>query len=222
MDPQTIAMIAIAIVVILLSLTVHEFSHGWVAAKLGDPTAKLSGRLSLNPIAHIDPIGTIALPVLMAIMHGPIFGWAKPVPINPLYFRRDITMRKGMLLVAAAGPVSNILLATVGTVALGVAIRTGLIMPGSHGYVYEFFYYFIFINLLLAFFNFIPIPPLDGSKILYGLLPENMARKYAEVERYGFILLILIIATPIGTMLLSPVAHIFGWFLNLSGIIGGV
>ena len=222
MDPQTIAMIAIAIVVILLSLTVHEFSHGWVAAKLGDPTAKLSGRLSLNPIAHIDPIGTIALPVLMAIMHGPIFGWAKPVPVNPLYFRRDITMRKGMLLVAAAGPVSNIILGTLGAVALGLLFRTGIVIPGAHGYVYLFFYYFIFINLLLAFFNFIPIPPLDGSKILYGLFPENMARKYAEIERYGFILLLLIIVTPIGQLLLSPISYIFGWFMSLSGIIGGI
>jgi len=222
MDPQVIGMIAIAIVVVLFSLTVHEFSHGWVAFKLGDPTAKASGRLSLNPIAHIDPIGTIVLPVLMAIMSGPIFGWAKPVPVNPLYFRRDITMRKGMLLVAAAGPLSNIVLAFIGTLVLGLLFRLEIIIPGTQTPIYLLFFYFIFINLLLAFFNIIPIPPLDGSKILYGLLPEEMARKYASIERYGFILLILIIATPVGRMLLSPISYLFEWFMRLALLIGGV
>ncbi len=167
---------------ILLALTVHEYCHGLAAFRLGDPTARDRGRLTLNPLAHLDPIGTILLFLFY-------FGWAKPVPINPYNFRGNI--RQGLIWVSFAGPASNVALAF----ALGLVFRglylTGLIPPG--GYLFEVLVLGIFINLMLAFFNLVPIPPLDGSKIVEGLLPVRYLAAWANFERYGFFILIGII-----------------------------
>ena len=166
---------------ILAALTVHEFSHGWIAYRLGDPTAARAGRLTLNPLAHLDPIGTI----MLFIVH---FGWAKPVPVNPYYFRNP---REGMIWVSLAGPASNIIFAAILGIALRALMFVGIV--SYHGFMFNILSLAVFINLMLAFFNLIPVPPLDGSKIVGGLLPERYLEAWENFERYGFIILIAII-----------------------------
>lgn len=163
---------------ILFGLTIHEFSHGYVAYRLGDPTAKMMGRLTLNPLKHLDPIGTIALFFFR-------FGWAKPVPINPAYFRHPT---RDMALSALAGPAANLITAAIA----GLVVRV-FILLGITGFALIIANYFILFNLILCFFNLIPIPPLDGSRLLYHFLPPNLAASYARLERYGFMILIGVI-----------------------------
>lgn len=185
---------------LLLALTVHEFAHGYVAFRLGDPTARALGRLTLNPLKHLDPLGTIAF----FIFH---FGWAKPVPVNAAYFRDP---RKDMLWVALAGPASNFALAVVSALMAKIVWLLALALP--HSPVGEAILVplnntliaSVWINLVLCLFNFLPIPPLDGSRILAGLLPPALARSYASFERYGFILIILLALTGILSKLIVP------------------
>ncbi|THB77554.1 MAG: site-2 protease family protein [Desulfobulbaceae bacterium] len=184
----SLADLVIQIPTLLLALTLHEYAHGYVAYRFGDPTAKAAGRLTLNPLKHIDPIGTLAF-VLIKI------GWAKPVPVNPAYFRNP---RQDMIWVALAGPATNLLLA-VASAALfkllvgalpylpNVQIVAAIIIPLSKMLLAS-----VWINLLLCVFNLIPIPPLDGGRIVTGMLPENLARGYASLERYGFILILVL------------------------------
>lgn len=196
---------------ILFALTIHEYSHGWVAYKLKDPTAKLAGRLTLNPIKHLDPIGTIAL----FLFH---FGWAKPVPVNPYNFTNP---RKDMLWVGLAGPGANIL----GALGFGIVYRIFNLIPVEEirflQPIYIMVIYSVLINLILAFFNFIPIPPLDGSKILKGILPANYASWYSMIESFGSFLLIglifvsIMIESVTGISLIwgviSPFIRFFSW-----------
>jgi len=163
---------------ILFGLTIHEFSHGWVAWQLGDPTAKMMGRLTLNPLKHLDPIGTIALFLFR-------FGWAKPVPIDPRNFRHPT---RDMAISSLAGPAANLLTAGVS----GLVLRV-LLLFHVGGFIVTLISYFVLFNLILCFFNLIPIPPLDGSRLVYHLLPPDLAAGYARLERYGFIILIGII-----------------------------
>ena len=185
------------VVIVLMSLTVHEVAHGFAAYKLGDPTAKNQGRLSLNPIKHLDPIGALLL-----FIFG--FGWAKPVPVNPYYFNGD--RRKGMMVVSFAGPASNLILAFIliaiyaighfGTLQYAYSV-TGLIL-----------YKAFTLNIYLALFNLIPIPPLDGSKILAGVLPQAAAYKFlTTVEQYGFLILMLLVIFNITDSVLVPIAN---------------
>ncbi len=173
----------ILVPVILFSLTVHEYAHAFVAYRLGDDTAKRQGRLSLNPLVHLDLLGTL----LLFIVH---FGWAKPVPVDPRNFKNP---KKDMLLVALAGPVSNILTAIAAAVVLKAVFENfafGGIPPGSGvDVVVRMLVWFIYIGIVLAVFNMIPIPPLDGSRVLYGLLPDSIAARYARVETYGIFIL---------------------------------
>jgi Zn-dependent protease len=167
------------IIALILSIIIHEVSHGYVANFLGDPTARLAGRLTLNPIPHIDPIGSVVIPGLLALSSsGLLFGWAKPVPYNPYNLKNQ---RWGELLVAAAGPAVNILIAVV----FALLIRFDLVA----GNVWSLPWTIVYINVLLALFNLIPIPPLDGSKVLAGLLPLRMQIRYqefgAQIERFG-------------------------------------
>ena len=163
---------------ILFGLTIHEFSHGWVAWRLGDPTAKMMGRLTLNPLKHLDPIGTIALFLFR-------FGWAKPVPIDPRNFQHPT---RDMAISSLAGPAANLLTAATA----GIILRV-LFLFHVGGFITTLAMYFVLFNLILCFFNLIPIPPLDGSRLLYHLLPPNLAAGYARLERYGFIILMGVI-----------------------------
>lgn len=177
---QDIQMYLIMAPGLLTALVLHEVSHGYVAYLLGDPTAKAMGRLTLNPLKHLDPIGTLAFFFVR-------FGWAKPVPVDPRYFK---DRRKGMMLTAMAGPVTNFCLATVCAGVLHLMPTLGVPMGNA---MYMVFYYGVIVNLILGIFNLIPLPPLDGSRILAYFLPPRLAYKYYALERYGFVILIGII-----------------------------
>lgn len=181
--------IAIVFLVFIYSVILHELAHGWVADRLGDPTARLSGRLTLDPRPHIDPIMSIALPVVLALLQMPIFGAAKPVPVDPFNFREG---RKDMAIVALSGPVTNILISAV----FGLILRvSGLILLNSdvEAIINEVCLLVIRLNLFLAFFNLIPIPPLDGYRVVSGVLPKQFASFWDSLERLGFWLIFLVI-----------------------------
>lgn len=176
------------IAALILSIIIHEVAHGYMANWLGDPTARLAGRLTLNPIPHIDPVGSILLPALLFFTHaGILFGWAKPVPYNPYNLRNQ---RWGELLVAAAGPGVNLILAIVFAVVVRLASSAAFVATAPPAFI-DIASYIVYINLLLAFFNLLPIPPLDGSKILLGLLPVHLERNFrtfiAQMESYGLV-----------------------------------
>jgi Zn-dependent protease len=187
------------LVILLASLTVHEAAHAWTAFQLGDPTARDLGRLSLNPIRHIDPIGTLLLPIIALSSGAPIIGWAKPVPVD---IRRVRGGRQGFLWVAAAGPISNLLLAGVASLLL----RTMLSGDTSEGVspMALMIYRALQLNVLLAVFNMLPIPPLDGGNVLAGLLPPAAARSFDRLRPYGFILLYVLLLTDVLDKLLLP------------------
>ncbi len=181
---------------VLFSITVHEVSHGYAAYRMGDPTAKAAGRLTLNPVKHIDVIGLLVLFLTRMI------GWAKPVPVNPAYFRNP---RKGMMWVSVAGPISNLALACV--FAVVYKMSAGFL---SSSYLYPLVFMMelmIGINVGLAIFNLIPIPPLDGSHILEGLLPADMARAYSAIAPYGFVILLVLIFTRVVDYLIFPIIN---------------
>jgi len=184
---ETIALAIILIPCLVVAIVFHEVAHGWVANLLGDPTAKEQRRLSLNPIRHVDPIGTVVLPGFLALTGAPVFGWAKPVPVN---FRRLKNPRTGMMAVAAAGPGTNFVLALIGAILLGLLARGLTAEPGPGlAMILMGLNYFILINLFLGLFNLIPLPPFDGSHIVEGLLPRNLAMQYRKLRPFGLILL---------------------------------
>jgi len=199
---STIQKIAILTPPILLAITVHESAHGWAAWKLGDPTARSMGRLTLNPISHLDPIGTLVFFLTQTI------GWAKPVPVNPLNFKNP---RKDMIWVAMAGPASNIILAIISALVLKQIIGPLSHWHSGYEYVIKPMLYMAFvsiqINIGLAIFNLIPVPPLDGSKILMGILPDSAVEGYLKFERYGFIVLLLLIFTGVTDRIIIPIIN---------------
>jgi len=198
---NTISQLIIMAPPLLLALTLHEYAHGYVAYRLGDPTARDAGRLTLNPLSHLDPIGTIAFFFIK-------IGWAKPVPVNPVYFKNP---RQDMLWVALAGPITNLLLAITSAVLLKAMISTASIIPQSAMLsailipLYNMLVASVWINLVLCIFNFLPIPPLDGGRILTGLLPEDLAITYASFERYGFIVILILAFTGVLGTIIFPV-----------------
>jgi len=189
----------IALPGILWAMTIHEFAHGYVAYKLGDHTPKLAGRLTLNPLAHIDILGFIAL----FLVH---FGWAKPVPINPRNFRNVSSWKLGEILVAFAGPFSNFLSAFVFVLFIKYFPFTSL-PPSVSEPLFLMFKYAILINVAFGVFNLLPIPPLDGSKILETLLPPRLWMKYKQIEPYGPIILIILLISPVLNWILVPLVN---------------
>ncbi|MBC7188670.1 site-2 protease family protein [Candidatus Aerophobetes bacterium] len=202
--------IILGLVVLFFSVILHEVAHGLVAERHGDPTARIMGRITLNPLSHVDPIGTVFLPGLLIILNlfgsnVPIFGWAKPVPVNPANLNNP---KKDMILVALAGPVTNIIIAF-----LLAFIFRFFVLPGSLAGIVLF--YGTTINLFLAFFNLIPIPPLDGSRILSGFLPEHLSFHLAQIEPFGFIILIFLLAGGV-------LGHLFSLLVKLSALLTGI
>ncbi len=204
---QTVAVLALPL---LFAVTVHEVAHGWVARRLGDPTAMMLGRLTLNPIKHIDPLGTLLIPALLLIMHAPfLFGWAKPVPVTWQNLRNP---KRDMALVAAAGPGANLAMALLWALVakLGLVLAPaigGLALPmvlmGKVG---------ITFNLVLMVLNLLPLPPLDGGRVLVGLLPGPLAWKVSRIEPYGFaILLVLLMTGGLAYLIVPPI----GWFEHI-------
>jgi len=189
-------------VVLLFSLSVHESAHAWMAFRQGDPTARSLGRISLNPLVHIDVIGTVVMPLLMIFTGVPLLGWAKPTPVDPRYFRH---LRRGQIVVAGAGPVSNMLLALIFTACLFLAVRA---LPGPlrEQPIVVLLSMGVQLNVLLAVFNLVPLPPLDGSHVVEWALPSGMGHRYmATIAPYGgFILLALVMSGALWTVL-SPV-----------------
>jgi Zn-dependent protease len=203
-------------VVLLFSLSFHEAAHAWAALRMGDDTALREGRISLNPVVHIDPIGTVLLPLLMFLSSGsPVFGWAKPTPYNPANFRHDRTMARGHVMVAGAGPISNLILALVFTVLLLVSLKAGLIDPS---YVQRnappppllvLLATGLQINVLLAIFNLLPLPPLDGSKVASFGLPRSLGEAYDRVILpYGSWILLILMVTGGLNLLIGPPTRI--------------
>ena len=201
--------IAIQLLVILLALSVHESAHGWMAERFGDPTARMQGRITLNPIAHIDPIGTVVFPLMLALMGAPVFGWAKPVMVNPHNLRNP---RKDGIYIAAAGPISNIIMAIGGIVVFIILKQTGIVgsiyvTSRSAEAITILLLNLILINIFLAIFNLLPIPPLDGSRILEGILEGEALRTFKKIEPYGFMILIAVIYLGIFDIVARPVIN---------------
>lgn len=204
----------VAIVILIFSAVLHEIMHGFVANKLGDPTARLMGRLTFNPLPHIDPVMSILLPVALYFLSGGqvIFAAAKPVPVNPIHFKDP---RRDMALVALAGPLTNFALAIIASLLIH-----SLFLIHSDSFLISFTYFILMsivrINLFLGFLNLIPIPPLDGSKVFSIVLPTDMARAYFSMERYGIFILFFLLTFPIAGI---SIGDILGHLVNQSMII---
>jgi Zn-dependent protease len=208
--------VLIQLTVLIASLSVHEAAHAWTADRLGDPTARHLGRLSLNPVVHVDPIGTLLFPLISMLTGLPLIGWAKPVPVDFRHLRHPA---RDFAIIAAAGPASNIVMAVIGAVVLAVVPG---VAPGDiagRAVMTPFFQLvlqFVFINVLLAVFNMIPVPPLDGGNVLLGVLPPAGARVIEGLRPYGFLILYALMLTGVLGTLLGPVAG--GLFRLLVGV----
>jgi Zn-dependent protease len=225
MGPDDIVFqVATWLIPLVIAIVLHEISHGWVAKAFGDPTASDLGRLSPNPIRHVDPIGTVVLPMVLAVTGAPVFGWAKPVPVIAAKMRNP---RVHMMLVAAAGPATNLLLALIGAIAMALIIPD--LNPGAREtpFVVATLENFLLVNVFLAVFNMLPMPPFDGGHVVEGLLPRRLAARYASIGKYGFLLLILLIvvlpmiapqANIVERIVVPPVQLILGFLLGLVGL----
>lgn len=199
--------IAIWAVPVLFAITLHEAAHGWVANRLGDPTARNLGRITLNPLKHIDPMGTVVVPLALVMLSGFIIGWAKPVPVDPRHFKQPLL---DMALVALAGPVANFIMACLWALLIVISPSGTLAAVGQAG---------ITINVILMVLNLLPIPPLDGGRVLAGLLPRDLALVFMRIEPFGFlIILLLLFSGVLGKIMLPLVGH----FQSLIALIFGL
>jgi len=216
MDLTIIQKVAILAIPIIFAITLHEVAHGWVASWCGDQTARLSGRLSLNPLRHIDPVGTVVVPLLMIIFSNFIFGWAKPVPVDSRNMRNP---RRDMAFVSIAGPLANLFMALFwGAVA---KFGTMMQMNGNEWFGVPMIYMGgagIMINVVLGVLNLIPLPPLDGGRLLMSLLPPRWAYQYSKIEPYGFFILVALIFTNVLSMIMGP--PVFFLIESIGGMFG--
>lgn len=189
---------------LVLSLSVHEFAHAWSAWRLGDDSAQRAGRLTLNPIAHVDPIGTLLLPML-----GIPFGWARPVPIDPSRFRRGVKMSTGVAMTAAAGPISNLVMAVMATTAIALLARFAPQLLADGGGLVELLQIMVFLNVNLALFNLIPVPPLDGSRVVDGLMPLRLRPQWERVAGLAPFLLVAVFVFA-GRIIAGPSNFVLG------------
>ena len=225
MNDNIIGEIAVWLVPLVIAIVFHEVAHGLVARRLGDPTAEAKGRLSFNPLRHIDPFGTVLLPLILAVSHaGAIFGWAKPVPVD---YRRLRNPRRDMVLVALAGPGMNLLLALVGTAILAATLAiSGGVQNGAVAIIAKNAANFVLINIFLGVFNLLPVPPFDGGHVVEGLLPPSLALQFRKIGRFSllvfvFLLLILPAISPRADIIARVVSPIVGQIARLLlGIFG--
>jgi len=219
---ETIIKILVYAIPVIFSIVIHEVSHGWMAYKLGDDTAKRMGRLTLNPISHIDPVGTIILPLIMILARGPIFGWAKPVPFNPNNFNQKVNFRNGVMWVALAGPVSNLILAFISAFVYVFTLKYFSPASVTYSFIIQLLEAFISINLILACLNLVPVPPLDGSKVLMRFLPTSYLPHFFKLERYGMLIVIILLATGvISNIIITPINYLYKLFLLIPVILLG-
>jgi Zn-dependent protease len=212
---NTIQRLIIWIPPVLLAITFHEIAHGWMALRFGDTTAWAQGRLSLNPLRHVDPIGTVLVPAILFFLGGFIFGWAKPVPVN---FNRLKHPKRDMALVAIAGPGANLLMAIGWALVMMVGKSLYLSVPWLGTPLYFMGRAGILINIIIGVLNMLPVPPLDGSKVLAGLLPSRFGIMLAQMEPYGLIILVLLLATgTLGAILGPPVFFLLKLFFSIFG-----
>lgn len=207
-DPNLPYTIAVWLIPLVIAIVFHEVAHGHVARLLGDPTAARRGRLTLNPLAHVDPIGTVVLPLLLAVAHAPIFGWARPVPVVAAKLRNP---RRDMMLVALAGPATNFALAALTAFALAAlgGLTGGVPAGGVARFVFDNLVNFLLINVFLGVFNLIPLPPFDGGHVVQGLLPRAAAIRYGRLARFGLpLLLVLLLVLPAISPRLDVVGHV--------------
>jgi Zn-dependent protease len=217
LSPDHLRMIVENMIILILSIAVHEFGHAFVADRLGDRLPRQQGRVTLNPAAHADPVGTLAVPALGMLLGGFGFGWGKPVQVSPVSFTRKLRMRTAHMLVAAAGPTMNVLFATlIGLIVLAL-VGAGVIGPGHP--LYEPLHRAIFLNFILAFFNLLPTPPLDGGAVLQGLLPDRLQPWFDRYAPYGIFVLIAVIVIPrVNTIFIWPALQMYRGFTGLLGI----
>lgn len=213
--PDIAYTIAVWAVPILFAITLHEAAHGWVASKLGDPTAKQLGRITINPIKHIDPMGTVVVPLFLAMISPFVMGWAKPVPVDPRYFKSPLL---DMALVAVAGPVSNFFMACFWAIFIQLALLS-LEQSQLLAFLAEMGQNGIIINIVLMVLNLLPIPPLDGGRVVAGILPPKVAIPFMQLERFGMIIILLLLVSGIlGKILWPVVMH----FVKIIGAIFGL
>ncbi|MDY7098969.1 MAG: site-2 protease family protein [Pseudomonadota bacterium] len=237
--PDILITIAILVPSLVIAIVFHEVAHGYAAKALGDPTASDRGRLTLNPIKHVSPVGTLMVPGFLALVGGPVFGWAKPVPVNQ---RRLSNPRYGMMAVAAAGPLSNFVLAGLGAIGLGLSWSAGaqvdfasssllfvLDAQGQPLALASGLYVFILINLFLGLFNLLPIPPFDGSHIVGGLLPDRLRVHWQRIQQLGMVLILGVVAFSwvfgtgwLATVIGAPLQWALDHYLALASFISGL
>jgi Zn-dependent protease len=212
---QLVRTLSLAAIPGIFAITLHEVAHGWTARLLGDSTAYAAGRLSLNPLKHVDPVGTVVLPIVMLLIGGPIFGWAKPVPVA---FGRLGHPRRDQIFVAAAGPGSNLAMALFWSVLAALELSVLRIGGGPGQWLLGVCEWGIRINVILAVFNMLPIPPLDGGRVLAGLLPPRASRVVDQIEPFGILIVLLLLATVLWRFLQGPIVFFYDIFYNIAGL----